>query len=152
MHCNRFTKISGIIWAFICLLAVPVMFFGFPKWEHAMASLPFMKVSEKYTGGAILQTVSHDTYETKLHYPVFPAILGQSHKGFVQINWAPLTNLPSVIHEKIAYPGKTPIDFTVTLDTRTGKAQLEAKTANVNAIQTVCKLEDSWLIRIDLTR
>jgi len=149
---TRLTIWAGMLWATACFIILLVLFFGFPQWEKAFADLPFMKVSDKYTGGPVLRTMEHDTYRALIHQPVFPALIGQSRIGFVQVNWTPRTNLPPVIREDIDCSSDGRPDFNITIDTSSGQTEVTPLRTGVLTVQTSCALSDSWVVRVGLER
>ena len=152
MKTSRLTIWAGAIWAAACLVVLVVMLFGFPHFEKAIAGLPFMKVSDKFAGGPVLNVIEHGAYKTEIHEPVFPALIGQGASGFVQVNWTPLTNLPPVIHENIDCSSDGHPDFTITVDIASGRAELVPHRDGVLSLQTSCALSDSWVVRVNLDR
>ena len=152
MKTTRLTIWAGMFWAVACFILLLVMFFGLPRWEKAVASLPFMKVSDKYTGGPVWRTLEHGAYRTVIHQPVFPALIGQARIGFVQVNWTPLTNLPPVIREDIDCSSDGRPDFNITIDTSSGQAELKPLRDGVLPLQTSCALSNSWVVRVGLER
>jgi hypothetical protein len=151
MKATRLTTWAGVIWAVACLLALPVILFGLPHWEKALAGLPFMKISEKYAGGPVLKTVDHGAYKTVIHQPVFPALIGTGRTGFVQVNWTPLMSLPPVISEDIDYSFDGQPDLSITIDTKSGRTEVKSLRDSVPArLSASCALSDSWVVRVDM--
>jgi len=149
---TRLTIGAGMLWACACFSMMLVLFFGFPRWEQACAALPFMKINDKYAGGPVLSTIEHGAYRTVIHQPVFPALIGQANKGFVQVNWLPLTNLPPVISEDIACSSDGRPDFSITINTSSGQTTVRSLRDGVLPLQTSCALSDSWVVRVALAR
>jgi len=149
---TRLTTGAGMLWACACFIMLLMLFFGFAQWEKAFAALPFTKINDKYTGGPVWSTIEHGAYRAVIHQPVFPALLGQASKGFVQVNWRPLTNLPLVISEDIACSAGGRPDFSITINTSSGHTTVTPLRDGVLPLQTSCALSDSWVVRVALER
>jgi hypothetical protein len=74
-------------------------------------------LSPLIAGGEVVRTVDHGPYQTQVHRMVFDALIGESKKGFIQLDWAPLEALPVSIDEEIDANGDGKADFRVQVDT-----------------------------------
>lgn len=143
-------KISGYAWAILCLAVVPVMFIGNPYFGARLVSATGVTVSPWYSGGEVVRTVDHGTYKTIIHRPVFDGLIGKRKEGFIQVEWMPVTALPTVIMDKIDFTGDGKEDFTFRLDTADGIGTLTAHRPSVIDLITLVKVKDGWVARIQL--
>lgn len=140
----------GYSMAVISIFIVLATFLGQQFFAEEFAAITGLKISPWYTGGEVTKTISHGSYETMIHTPVFMALIGERKKGFVQIDWAPLSSLPGSIDEEIDCTGDGVTDFRIVMDTQTHKGTLEKHTECVIALQGVYKMKDRIAVRVSL--
>ena len=140
------------IWAFICILLVPITFIKNDSFAHSLATLSFMKVNPKFTGGDVGREIQHGTYKTQIYRPVFEALIGKSSSGFVQIKWDGGGSLPERITESIDYDQDGTVDFSVDIDTRKSTTSFTLVNKKVKGLRVSSKVKGCWLIRVDLKR
>jgi hypothetical protein len=116
----------GITWALLCLLGVLATFIGLGFWERTLADGTGIRVSARFSGGEVRQTIDHGAYQTLLHRLVFDGLIRERAQGFVQIDWVPREHqsLPSVIEEDFDIDGDGSVEIRVRADLTTGKAEL----------------------------
>ena len=78
----KWKTIAGYVWAG---LGVPILLAGFMGQDFLVQKLfvdPGLKISDRWSGGEIVQTIEHGTYQTAIHRPVFDGLFreGQRHK------------------------------------------------------------------------
>jgi hypothetical protein len=121
---TKWKTIAGYVWAG---LGVPILLAGFIGQDFLVQKLfvePGLKISARWSGGEIVQTIDHKTYQTGIHRPVFDGLFWERNKGFVQIDWTSEQELPEIIDENIDFDRDGKEDFQVTLNTQTYKATL----------------------------
>jgi len=150
MKTRNILSATGYAWAFLCLMIIPVMFIGNDFFSGLLAKAPFMKVHPRFSGGDVIKTIEHASYRTHVHRPVFDALIGESASGFIQISWEPLKGIPAVIDEEIDYDGDGKTDFQIHLDTDSGKSSLRSSSPSVVSLDLTCKIEDGWVVRVNL--
>jgi len=149
---RKLKSILGYTWAVAALIIVLATFFGNDYFSRALASATGITVSPWYSGGDIVKVIDHGAYKTSIHRPVFDSLIGQTKKGFVQINWNPAAGLPSVIKEGIDYNSDGKEDFVVTLNTATGETTLSKTNPAVLDIGKSYRLRNGWAVRVLLRR
>ncbi len=149
---KRAMKIAGYIWAVTCIVVVLATFIGNTYFTAKLASATGITISPWFSGGEIVGRIDHGTYKTAIRRPVFDGLIGERKEGFIQIEWQPVTVLPSVIEEGIDFTGDGKEDFAFRLDTTTGRGTLTPRNPSVIAIQTLVKVNQSWVARIQLRK
>jgi hypothetical protein len=147
------TKLKPLFGYGLAALGLPVIlatFMGQGFWMTTLVSATGLRISPWYTGDVVARTVSHDRYETRLHKPVFMALIGERPEGFVQVDWAPLGAVPAQVAEDLDYNADGQPDFRIALDTQTKQATLTPYTAQVISLQGVYQLKDAWAVRVNL--
>ncbi len=149
---NRLKSILGYAWAVAAVILSLATFMGNDAFSRVLASVTALTVSPRFTGGEIVRTIDHGAYRTNIHRPVFDSLIGETKEGFVQLAWSPAAGLPPVIREQIDYDGDGIGDFTITMDTKTGAAELEPGNSSVLPGPRTYRLRDGWAARIALRR
>ncbi|HXZ35512.1 MAG TPA: hypothetical protein VEL68_05795 [Thermodesulfobacteriota bacterium] len=83
-------------------LALPIK--GFPVFLSALGNLG-LKIAPWYSGGEVASTLDRGSYQIKVYHPVYPALVGEGEKGFVQLVWQPRSALPPRVQEEIDLNG-----------------------------------------------
>jgi len=147
------SKLKAFFGYALAALGLPITlatFMGLGFWANSLVSATGLRVSPWYTGDAVAHTVTHDGYETRIHKPVFMALIGERSEGFVQVDWAPPGRVPALMAEDIDYNADGQADFRVELNTQTRQATLTPYTAEVMGLQGTYRLKDAWAVRIGL--
>jgi hypothetical protein len=147
---SKLKTFSGYALAVLGLPIVLATFMGQGFWMNSLVSATGLRISPWFTGDVVAQTVAHPGYETRIHKPVFMALIGERSQGFVQVDWAPLGGVPAQLTEDIDYNADGTPDFHVELDTQTRQAKLTPLTAQVIGLQGTYRLKDAWAVRVDL--
>ena len=93
-------------------LLVPFQLYGlFTKGFAALG----LHVDEMYSGGPKVRTVQTAAYSIDIHRPVFPHML-QSEKPFVQLDWRPVSALPTHVSDAVDVDGDGQPDIRVSFD------------------------------------
>jgi hypothetical protein len=147
MHIKRYV---GCTLAGLALPVVLATFLGMDYFSHKLVDVTGIKVSPKYTGGEIQQTIDHDGYQTKLHQSVFAALIGESQEGFIQIDWSPVDALPPTISEEIDYDNDGIADFRINYDKTNNTAALIPYNPKVVSLAGSYILKERRTVRVNL--
>ena len=145
-------KIAGYAWAIACVVAVLATFIGNTYFSHKFASATGITVSPRFSGGEIVRSIDHGAYRTVIRRPVYDGLIGERKNGFIQIEWQSLTVLPAVIEDGIDFTGDGKEDFSFRLDTIAGSGKLTPHDPSVIAVQTLVKVNQGWVVRIQLRK
>ncbi|HOE17215.1 MAG TPA: hypothetical protein PLX02_05795 [Syntrophorhabdaceae bacterium] len=148
----KIRSILGYMWAGAAVIVVFATFLGSGFFSRTLVAASGVKISPLYTGGEVVRSVDHGSYRALIHRPVFDALIGERKEGFIQVNWEPLAGLPPVIEESIDYTGDGKADFSVRIDTKTGKTMLTHINPQVTSIEESVKLDDGWVVRVQLKK
>jgi hypothetical protein len=142
----------GYTWAVLCLVLVLATFIGLGFWEHMLTKETGIRVSPRFSGGEVRQTIDHGFYRTVLHRLVFDGLVGERAEGFVQIDWVPQEkrSLPTTLEEDFDIDGDASTDITVRLDTAAGRAQLLRKAAWVLGPEPLIAADSERILRVRL--
>lgn len=143
-------KIKPLLGYLLAGLAVPLvmaMFINMNGWMRALMDAG-LHVSPWYTGGAVAFTIQHEGYATRVHNPVFLGLIGETREGFVQVDWTPKINAPSLIDEAVDYDADGRIDFRVRWDTQTGEIALYPYAEEVLFLESKYALREAWTVRV----
>ncbi len=124
-----------------------------------------LHVDEMYSGGPTARTIQAAGYSIEIHRPVSPHML-QFEKPFVQLDWKPVSALPSHISDVVDVDGDGQPDirvsFDVPKDAKTPlRVNVEALNPRYEAMRNVGKekfsrlivrLDDAILVRVPLTQ
>ncbi len=124
-----------------------------------------LHVDEMYSGGPKLRTIQAAGYTIDIHRPVSPHLL-QLEKPFVQLDWKPVSALPSHVSDLVDVDGDGQPDIRVSFDVpKDAKAPLRVNVESLNpryeAMQNVGKEkfsrlivrgDDAILVRVPLER
>jgi hypothetical protein len=147
-------KLRSVLGYVVAALSIPIMMvgvmgFAFPLGEQFIAATG-LKHSANWSGGEVVQTLQHGAYQTKVHRPVFDALIGEHKEGFVQVAWRPADGLPACIDEEIDADADGQADFRIELDTATQQATLTPYSPNVIELEGVYDLGETLAIRVKL--
>ncbi len=120
-------------------LALPIKVL--PVFVSAVRALD-LKIAPWFSGGEAAFVVDRGTYQIKIYHPVYPALVGEGSKGFVQLVWQPRSALPSEIQDSLD------------LD-RDGKVDCEISVSNITEggqpLLTVVP-KSPWVLPVDRSR
>lgn len=146
-------KLGAVLGYALAALALPIVLatlMGMNTWEKALVAGTGLRVSPWYTGDEVVRTVSHGSYETRIHKPVFQALIGERSEGFVQVDWAPADSVPAGLEDAVDYDGDGAVDFVVRLDTDGGRAELTTAGTDVLGLRGTYRLDDGWAVRVNV--
>ncbi len=148
-------KIRSFLAYFLAALMVPVVFVtlrGMQPLAQELVKITGVVISPWYTGGEVARVVTHGAYETRIHRPVFDALVGERQEGFVQVVWSPTTALPETVVETIDYDNNRQVDFLVTLHPKTKAAEWQAYSDKAYGMEGPYEIGDGMGVRIKLYR
>jgi len=131
------------------LLMIPLALatlMGMGFWSRELVAVTGLSVTPWYTGGEVVRTISHGSYETRIHRPVFDGLLWESRQGFVQIDWTAAQPLPARFEEDIDYDGDGSADFRVELSTE--GTRLNALNPRVLSLEGTYNLKNGRAVRV----
>ena len=85
---KKIRSILAYIWAVLCLVIV-FLIFADANLPRLFVKATSVKIDPYYSGGTICYDLPSDTLDIKIHEPVFPALIGESKIGFVQMDFYP---------------------------------------------------------------
>ena len=147
------SKLKAFFGYALAALGLPITlatFMGLGFWANSLVSATGLRVSPWYTGDSVAHTVAHGGYETRIHKPVFMALIGERSEGFVQVDWTPPGRVPAPMAEDVDYNADGHADFRVELNTKTRQVTLTPYTAEVMGLQGTYRLKDAWAVRVTL--
>jgi hypothetical protein len=133
--------------------AVLVPFLLMGLFAKGFASLG-LHVDEMYSGGPKVRTVQAPGYTIDIHRQVSPHML-QTEKPFVQLDWRPVSALPSHVSDLVDIDGDGQPDVRVTFDVlKDPRAPLRVNVESLNAhyrsMQNVGRQKfSSLIVRVD---
>lgn len=149
---KKLFAILGFAWAVICLVIVLVMFPGLNSFSGKLAKLPFMKINPSFSGGDTAKTVNYERYILIIHKPVFASLIGESSRGFVQLDWIWKDSIPVVISDSIDYDSDFVPDFIIGIDPATEKLQIQSLSKVVKGIEESARTSNGWIVRVELDK
>jgi len=60
-----------------------------------------LKIAPWFSGGEVAFVIDRGSHQITVYHPVYPALIGEGSKGFVQLVWQPRSALPSRVQEAI---------------------------------------------------
>jgi hypothetical protein len=142
--------ILGFTWAVVCLLIILIMFPSLDNFSRQLAKLSFMKVNPTLSGGDVARSVEYENYTLNIHEPVFEALIGESSKGFVQLNWIWKDSIPVPVKDSIDFNMDDHIDFIIGIDPSSNQVQLDPLQPFVEEITDEARIENGWIVRVGL--
>jgi len=133
-------------------LVVLVTFMGMNFWAERLVAMTNLKVSPRFTGGEVRETVDHGTYLTLIHRPVFDRLVREASDGFVQVVWKSESPLPGTIIETVDYNHDGKADFLATINTETLETHITPYTTQVKGLESALKIKKGVAIRVQLIK
>jgi hypothetical protein len=161
----KLRAILGYTAAALTLLAAlltPFLLYGL--FSKGVAALP-LNVDEVYSGGPKVRTIPMGAYSIDVHQPVYPHLL-QSEKPFVQLDWTPVSALPSHISDTVDIDGDGQPGIRVSFDVpRDPKAPLRVNVDSLNPhyqsmqnagkerfSRLIARVDNAILVRVPLAK
>jgi hypothetical protein len=142
--------ITGIAWAFICLILIIVLFPGLNSFSSSLAKLPFMKINPNYTGGEVAQSLVMDNCTIDIRRPVFDGLFGERQKGFVQIDWR--GEMPEEIIDTIDFDFDNNKDFAISINSKSSETILLPFNNKIRDIEISTPTSYGWSVRVNLEK
>jgi hypothetical protein len=149
--------VLGYAWAALALPVVLATFIGMNLWAPKLVAATGVTISPWYTGGEVVRKVEHASYETRIHRPVFNALIGKRKTGFVQVDFVqgpgPAPDrpaLPESIDEAIDVNGDGAPDFQIAANSKAGTVVVTGLTPRVLGLDEVVSLDGGLGVRVRL--
>lgn len=151
---------TAAVLTMIAALLVPfVLYRAFARGVAALG----LHVDEVYSGGPTARTIQRGTYTIAVHREVTPHML-QREKPFVQLDWAPVSALPSKVADMVDVDGDGHPDLRVQFDVpKDPKATLRVDVDTLNPrfesmmnaekekfSRLIVRVDDAILVRVPL--
>ncbi len=149
------SKLKAFLGYFIAALMVPMVMItlmGMQPIAEWLVKTTGVVITPWSTGGEVVRTLPHGSYETRIHRPVFDALIGQKSEGFVQIVWAKTGSLPEPLVEDIDYNNDGQVDFQVTLHPSRKTAEWQPYTPKMLRLEGPYQIGDGMGVRIWMKR
>src|SRR5579859_4949335 len=104
--------VTAAVLTLVAALLVPIVMYG---WIAKGVAALGLHVDEVYSGGPILRSIQHGAYRINVHRTVTPHML-QREKPFVQLDWVPVSALPSHVSDVVDVDGDGQPDVRVSFD------------------------------------
>ena len=109
-----------------------------------------LTLAPSISGGEVTRTIPHGAYEAQVHRMVFDGLIGRRREGFIQIDWAPLANLPGSIDEQIDADADGKPDFRIRVDTAKPESTLTSYAPWVLGLEGTYRRKESLAVRVQL--
>lgn len=148
-------KLKAVLGYLIAALMVPVIIvtlMGMGSIAKWLVDVTGVEISPWSTGGEVVRTIDHGSYETRIHRPIFDALIGQKRQGFVQVVWAKTETLPETLTESIDYDDDGQADFEVTLNPAIKTAEWSPSMPNALRMEGPYRIGDGLGVRVWMKR
>ena len=146
----RIRTFCGYTAAVLTIIVALSTFLGMKFFSHKLIDITGLKISPWFTGGEVVRTIDHGTYQTLQHRVVFDALIGQRSEGFVQLDFSPLNTLPDTISEDIDFDLDGAMDFHVEYHVPTNTAVFTSLTPRAVSVASCYRLKERRAVRINL--
>ncbi len=147
---KKIKLVSGLIWAFLCLILVLALFPEMNALSGSFARLPFMKINPNYTGGEVVNHIELKNYSINVRKPVFDGLIGERRKGFVQIDWH--GSIPDVLDDTIDYDQDKRPDFRIHLSKAKTVTEIETFNSKAGRVITSTPASFGWVVRVEVKK
>jgi hypothetical protein len=142
--------ISGLIWAFLCLILIVALFPGLTSFSASLSRAPFMRIHPRYSGGDIEKQLVKEGYTLDIRKPVFNGLINDRKNGFIQLDWR--GTLPEKTGDTIDYNNDGIQDFYILIDTKTQKTEMRSFNTKAKDIMVSTATSYGWAVRINITK
>ena len=149
---NKLKAILGYIIAALMVPVVIITLMGMAPLAELLVEITGVEISPWSTGGEVVRTIDHGSYETRIHRPIFDALIGQKRQGFVQIVWAQTEALPETLAETIDYNDDGQADFQITLYPTSKTAEWTPSNPNALRMEGPYRIGDGLGVRVWMKR
>jgi hypothetical protein len=149
---KRLKSVLGTLWAAAALPLVVVLFLGFGRWPGLLVAATGLEVAPRWTGGEVAASTPRDTFTIQVHRPVFDALIGESSKGFVQVDIVPAGGdaLPARVVETVTPAANPALAFRLLLEPATRGAIVEPIGDAVIGLRGAYQLDRGMAVRVNL--
>jgi hypothetical protein len=151
---------TGAVLTMVAALLAPFVLYG--SIAKGVAALG-LHVDEFYSGGPKIRSIQQGAYVIDVHRTVSPHML-QREKPFVQLDWTPISALPTHVTDDVDVDGDGKPDVRVSFDVRSDPklqlhADVEPLSPRFEAVKNagkerysrlIVRVDDSILVRIPL--
>jgi len=102
------------------------------------------------SGGDTARSIVYVDYTLYIHEPVFDALIGESAKGFIQLDWEWNDSIPVAVKDTIDYDMDDQIDFIIGIDPSSNQVDLIPIQPLVTEITNEARIENGWIVRVGL--
>jgi hypothetical protein len=151
---EKVKSILGYSWAIMTVPFALAIMFSAPIIYQTLFEGSGLKVTDRISGGEVVQVIERNAYSIYLHKPVFDGFFSERTSGFVQVDFISETALPLQIEETIDYDLDQMSDFQISINTQTNEYELKAETENVKQLtaEEVYVLDKRRTIRVELEK
>ena len=107
--------------ALTILFAIALPLKVLPIFVSAVRTLD-LRIAPWFSGGEVAFVIDRGSYQIKVYHPVYPALIGEGSKGFVQLVWQPPGALPSRIQDALDLDRDGKVDCEILISSPGGKA------------------------------
>jgi hypothetical protein len=108
-------------------LAFPLKLFPIFVWIVGSLDL---KIAPWFSGGEVAFVIDRGSHQIKVYHPVYPALMGEGSKGFVQLVWQPRSALPSQVQDSIDVDRDGTVDCEISFSNPSGETAAPVLTVN----------------------
>lgn len=151
---------AGAVLTMVAALLAPFVLYG--SIAKGVASLG-LHVDEVYSGGPKIRSIQQGAYAIDVHRTVSPHML-QREKPFVQLDWTPVSALPSHVTDEVDVDGDGKPDVLVSFNVSSDpnaqlRVDVEPLSPRFEAVKNagkerysrlIVRVDDSILVRIPL--
>lgn len=148
--------VAGYLWAVFAVVLIALVFSRSEKAPGFLAELTGMRISPKFTGGEIKKTLARENYKIRVHKPVFPGLLGERNKGFVQIDFEPAEGFHLFgghgrLRETLEIGGWGEFEIKLPEDEK-GLVKIRQVAAGIEYEKKISPYKSGWAFRIPLDK
>ena len=89
-----------------------------------------LKIAPWFSGGEVAFVIDRGSHQITVYHPVYPALIGEGSKGFVQLVWQPRSALPSRVQEAIDLNRDGTVDCEISFSNPPGEESPPVLTVN----------------------
>jgi len=133
--------------ALTILFAVALPIKVLPIFLSAVEALD-LRIAPWYSGGEVAFSIDRGSYRIDVYRPVYPALIGEGSKGFVQLVWRPRSALPFEVKEAIDFNRDGAVDFEISFSNPPDGSPAPVLTVDPKSARVV-PVQDSRTVSLD---
>lgn len=141
----------GYIAAILILFVVLATFICNDFFAEKFIDITSLKVSPIYTGGEVCKILTYDSYQVKIHKPVFQGLFSDRSKGFVQVDYEG-KNIPAIISQNIDFDSDGNNDFYIKYNPKNNTSEFKPLNRNVVSLEGIYKVKNNYSVRVSLKK